>query len=65
MPPTIQQWMTLEDPGGQNIWIRKDGATRRSAPFAIATAVGSNDQEGYFDLVDVDEEQPLMTHTGQ
>eukprot|EP00975_Prorocentrum_lima_P034553 7262765-Prorocentrum_lima.AAC.1 len=35
--PTIQQWMTVEDPDGQNIWIRKDGATRRSAPFAIET----------------------------
>eukprot|EP00975_Prorocentrum_lima_P024573 5163827-Prorocentrum_lima.AAC.1 len=26
--PTIQQWLTVEDPDGQNMWIRKDGATR-------------------------------------
>eukprot|EP00975_Prorocentrum_lima_P034037 7152762-Prorocentrum_lima.AAC.1 len=34
---TIQQWMAVEDPDGQNIWIRQDGATRGSAPFAIET----------------------------
>eukprot|EP00975_Prorocentrum_lima_P016594 3519149-Prorocentrum_lima.AAC.1 len=28
--PTSQQWMIVEDPDGQNIWIRKDGASRSS-----------------------------------
>eukprot|EP00975_Prorocentrum_lima_P067910 12917694-Prorocentrum_lima.AAC.1 len=57
--------MTVEEPYGQNIWIRKDGATRRSAPFAVKTVDCSNGQEEDFDLVDNDEEQPLMAHTGQ
>eukprot|EP00975_Prorocentrum_lima_P018520 3898496-Prorocentrum_lima.AAC.1 len=57
--------MAVEDPDGQNIWIRMDGATRRSAPFAIETVDCSHDQEEDFDLVDLDEEQPLMAHTGQ
>eukprot|EP00975_Prorocentrum_lima_P063511 12891972-Prorocentrum_lima.AAC.1 len=25
--PAIQQWLAVEDPDGQNMWIRKDGAT--------------------------------------
>eukprot|EP00975_Prorocentrum_lima_P060277 12642567-Prorocentrum_lima.AAC.1 len=57
----------MDDSGGSR-WsehIRTDGATRRSAPFAIATVDCSNDQEDDFDLVDVDEEQPPMAHTGQ
>eukprot|EP00975_Prorocentrum_lima_P047788 9993169-Prorocentrum_lima.AAC.1 len=56
--------MTVEDPHGQNIWIRKDGATRRSAPSGVETVDCSIDPEGDFDLVDFDEEQPLA-HTGQ
>eukprot|EP00975_Prorocentrum_lima_P049480 10351564-Prorocentrum_lima.AAC.1 len=47
------------------MWIRKDAATRRSAPFAIETIDWSHEQEEDFDLVDLDEEQPLMAHTGQ
>eukprot|EP00975_Prorocentrum_lima_P056445 11835244-Prorocentrum_lima.AAC.1 len=57
--------MTVEDPDGQNIWNRKDGATRRSAPFTIEAIECSNEREEDFDLVDLDEEQPLMAHTGQ
>eukprot|EP00975_Prorocentrum_lima_P025433 5343265-Prorocentrum_lima.AAC.1 len=57
--------MTVEDPDGQNICIRKDGATRRSALFAIETIDWSNEQEESFELVDLDEEQPLMAHIGQ
>eukprot|EP00975_Prorocentrum_lima_P025685 5401630-Prorocentrum_lima.AAC.1 len=57
--------MTVDDPDGQNIWISKDGATRRSAPFAVETVDCSTDPEEDFDLVDLDEEQPLMAHTGQ
>eukprot|EP00975_Prorocentrum_lima_P037651 7919815-Prorocentrum_lima.AAC.1 len=57
--------MTVEDPDGQNIWLRKEGATRRSAPFAVETVDCSIDPEEDFDLVDLDEEQPLMAHTGQ
>eukprot|EP00975_Prorocentrum_lima_P034311 7210601-Prorocentrum_lima.AAC.1 len=45
--------------------IRKDGATRRSAPFAVETTDWSHAQEGYFDLIDLDGEQPIMGHTGQ
>eukprot|EP00975_Prorocentrum_lima_P048376 10115387-Prorocentrum_lima.AAC.1 len=57
--------MTVEDPDGQNIWIWKDGATRRSAAFAIGTIERSNEHDEDFDLVDLDEEQPLMAHIGQ
>eukprot|EP00975_Prorocentrum_lima_P036180 7610892-Prorocentrum_lima.AAC.1 len=57
--------MTVKDPDGQNIWIRKDGATRRSALFAVETVDCAIDPEEDFDLVDLDEEQPLMAHTGQ
>eukprot|EP00975_Prorocentrum_lima_P047438 9917129-Prorocentrum_lima.AAC.1 len=46
------------------MWIRKDGATRWSAPFAIETTDWSSEQDD-FDLVDVDDEQPLMAHAGQ
>eukprot|EP00975_Prorocentrum_lima_P033849 7108043-Prorocentrum_lima.AAC.1 len=47
------------------MWIRKDGATRRSAPFASETKDWSHEQEGDADLVDLDEEQPFMAHTDQ
>eukprot|EP00975_Prorocentrum_lima_P062643 12886726-Prorocentrum_lima.AAC.1 len=47
------------------MWIRKAGATRRSAPFPIETIDWSHEQEEDFDLVDLDEEQPLMAHSGQ
>eukprot|EP00975_Prorocentrum_lima_P008221 1756508-Prorocentrum_lima.AAC.1 len=57
--------MTVEDPDGQNICTRTDGASRRPAPFAIETIECSNEPEEDFDLVDLDEEQPLMAHTGQ
>eukprot|EP00975_Prorocentrum_lima_P052374 10976687-Prorocentrum_lima.AAC.1 len=61
--PRIQQWLTAEDPYGQNTWIRKDGATRRSAPLAIETKGWSPEEEEDFDLADLDEEQPLLAHT--
>eukprot|EP00975_Prorocentrum_lima_P045107 9449244-Prorocentrum_lima.AAC.1 len=41
--------------------IRKDGATRWSAPFAIGTTDRSPAQED-FDLVVVDEDQPGQTY---
>eukprot|EP00975_Prorocentrum_lima_P007665 1642659-Prorocentrum_lima.AAC.1 len=41
------------------MWIRRDGATRRPAPFAVKTVDCSIDPEEDF------EEQPLMAHTGQ
>eukprot|EP00975_Prorocentrum_lima_P047837 10005577-Prorocentrum_lima.AAC.1 len=47
------------------MWIRKDGATRRSAPFAIETIDWPNEQEEDSELVDLEEEPRLMEHTGQ
>eukprot|EP00975_Prorocentrum_lima_P034774 7306990-Prorocentrum_lima.AAC.1 len=47
------------------MWIRKDGVTRGSAPFAIEAIDWSHAQEEDFDLVDLDEEEPLMAHSGQ
>eukprot|EP00975_Prorocentrum_lima_P029462 6186969-Prorocentrum_lima.AAC.1 len=35
--PTIQQWMTVEYPDGQNIRMRKDGATRSGCGRRTAT----------------------------
>eukprot|EP00975_Prorocentrum_lima_P069361 12925912-Prorocentrum_lima.AAC.1 len=47
------------------MWIRKDGAARRYAPFAIETIDWSDEQEEDLDLVDLDEEQPLTAHPVQ
>eukprot|EP00975_Prorocentrum_lima_P052597 11021610-Prorocentrum_lima.AAC.1 len=48
--PTVQQWLTVEDPDGQTMWIRKHGATRGSAPFVIDIRDWSHEQEEDFDL---------------
>eukprot|EP00975_Prorocentrum_lima_P046821 9788682-Prorocentrum_lima.AAC.1 len=45
--------------------IRRDGATRRSAPFAIEIRGLPHEPEEDLDLVDLDEEQPLMAYTGE
>eukprot|EP00975_Prorocentrum_lima_P040521 8508079-Prorocentrum_lima.AAC.1 len=48
--PTIRQWLTAEYPDVRNMWIRKDGATGRSAPFGIEANDWSHEQEEDFDL---------------
>ncbi len=59
--PTLQQWLTIQDPDGELIWMRKDGVTRRTAPFVVHTTDWTT-ESGEYDLVDVEDQVPLSAY---
>ena len=52
--PTLQQWMTIQDPNGEHLWLRKDGVTRKSPPYMVSTMDWPKEPDD-FDLVDIEE----------